>query len=87
MPEFKPPANWVEACTLAMLDEEALVCGYKFGFAGFPEPEAMRCGAAFMHGWRNGRVDGGHAEADRAQELVLYDALRLGGDYLLEPLH
>ena len=63
MSEFKP------IDTLADLAQQDFVfaeveAGYIAGVYGAPEPIASTFSRAFWHGWRNGRIDSGHAEPD-----------------------
>lgn len=51
--------------------------GYHDGLAGDPEPGGNRS-RAYWHGWRNGRVDGGHAQRDEAQAQLARDVLTHG---------
>ncbi len=60
---------------LAELDEAEIVEGYHDGIAGDPSPGGNRSDS-YWHGWRNGMVDGGHAEKDVAQELLAHAILR-----------
>jgi hypothetical protein len=49
------------------LDEDECLAGYWAGYRNDPEPGSDKS-RSFFHGWRNGRVDGGHAQTDRDQE-------------------
>lgn len=51
------------------LDSDEVLEGYCDGRSGDPEPGGNRS-KSYWHGWRNGRVDGGHAEKDYAQALL-----------------
>ena len=62
---------------LRQLDEAEVLEGYLDGHAGEPEPGDNRS-LAYWHGWRNGRVDGGHQEKDAAQ-AALARAVAPGG--------
>ena len=48
------------------LDDDECLAGYWSGYRNEPEPGSDKS-RSFFHGWRNGRVDGGHAQADQAQ--------------------
>lgn len=48
------------------LDEDDCLAGYWSGYRNEPEPGSDKS-RSFFHGWRNGRVDGGHAKIDEAQ--------------------
>ena len=56
---------------LNSLDDKEVIEGYFDGFEDWP------CGdnrsRAYWHGWRNGRVDGGHAQPDHAQQLLAFE--------------
>lgn len=54
---------------LARLDAEEIQRGYWAGMDNKPAPGDDKC-AGFAHGWRNGRVDGCHAECDAAQHAL-----------------
>lgn len=43
-----------------------VIDGYRSGYRGESEPGSDKS-RSFFHGWRNGRVDGGHDQIDRAQ--------------------
>jgi hypothetical protein len=60
---------------MALLNPEEMMAGYWAGIADAPEPD-MEQSRAFHHGWRNGRVDGGHAKLDAAQASLLLDQFR-----------
>jgi hypothetical protein len=67
------PVTTVEE--LDQLNNMEVFEGYQDGLENF------RCGEnrsrAYWHGWRNGQVDGGHAQKDRAQEVLAQeDAIR-----------
>lgn len=51
---------------LESLDQAEVTKGYLDGCDNAPEPGGNRS-RAYRHGWRNGMVDGGHAEKDDAQ--------------------
>lgn len=64
---------------LDTLDDTEIVEGYHDGRAGEPEPGDNRS-KAYWHGWRNGRVDGGHeANPDGAMMELIRDVNRHGG--------
>ncbi|HEY0205268.1 MAG TPA: hypothetical protein VGC15_14085 [Acetobacteraceae bacterium] len=54
------------------MDSDDIVEGYQAGRQGDPEPGDNRS-RAYWHGWRNGRVDGGHAAQDDAQRDLCRD--------------
>lgn len=56
---------------VATLDKEEISDGYWSGMRNEPEPTAEKSNS-FFHGWRNGMVDGGHAEID-AEQMALID--------------
>jgi hypothetical protein len=60
MSEYAPVRTKDE---LSQLDEAEMLAGYYAGFSGDPEPGSDRS-RSFWHGWRNGRVDGGHDQID-----------------------
>ncbi len=62
MSEFKTVDSIAEFRTL---DEADILLGYIDGFDGLPCPG--NGSRAFVHGWRNGMADAGHAETDHAQ--------------------
>jgi hypothetical protein len=66
MSEFGPVARISDRRTL---DESEVLLGYMAGFDGSPCPGSS-CSRSFLHGWRNGMVDGGHAEPDAAQRAL-----------------
>lgn len=53
---------------------EEIVEGYMDGLEDLP------CGdnrsRSYWHGWRNGRMDGGHVTADAAQQLLAFEVQR-----------
>ena len=55
---------------LQSLDRDEVLEGYEDGFEGWP------CGdnrsRSYWHGWRNGRVDGGHAALDYYQHCLAH---------------
>ncbi len=71
MSEFMKVAT---AADLRTLDESEVLLGYLEGFDGSPEP-GSDTSRSFYHGWRNGMVDAGFADADRAR-LQLSQELR-----------
>lgn len=54
---------------LNTLNSDEIVEGYRDGIRGEPEPGNNRS-KSYWHGWRNGRVDGKHAESDWAQQAL-----------------
>lgn len=56
-------------------NDDDLFEGYQDGRANEPEPKGNRS-KSYWHGWRNGQVDGGHAESDDAQKQLARDYLR-----------
>lgn len=69
MPEFSPVTTLRE---LEALDDAEVLAGYVAGFRGAPEPVSSAVSRSYWHGWRNGRVDGGHAAVDAAQLLLAH---------------
>lgn len=61
---------------LDAIDDDKCVEGYQAGREGWP-PNQGACGS-WMHGWRNGRVDGGHDKASSFQRSVSEFVLRTG---------
>ena len=57
------------------LDDAEVIEGYHDGRAGDNEPGDNRS-KSYWHGWRNGRVDGGHDPKDAAQAELAHQALR-----------
>lgn len=78
MSEF---ARVVDPADAELLDDTECVWGYQAGLRNAPEPVASSISRAFRHGWRNGRVDAGHAEPDVAQ-LYLADAYERAGQHV-----
>jgi hypothetical protein len=64
--DFKKVTTLAEACSL---NAEEMMDGYWHGLQGGTQTGSDRS-RAFLHGWRNGRVDAGLAEPDAAQEKV-----------------
>lgn len=62
---------------LETLDPDEIVEGYRDGRENEPEPTGNRS-RAYWHGWRNGQVDGGHAQPDDAMILLIGDMRRRG---------
>jgi hypothetical protein len=60
---------------LDCLDQDDIDEGYWEGRQNAPEPGHNR-GKAYWHGWRNGMVDGGHAQPDAAMLLLIADVRR-----------
>ena len=54
---------------LETLDEAEMIEGYSDGFSNEPRPSGNRS-KAYWHGWRNGMVDGKHADPDEAQAIL-----------------
>ncbi len=77
MPEntFAPVRSVADLDTL---DDAEIVGGYHDGRAGEPKPGGNRS-RAYWHGWRVGRVDGGHAQPDADAMALVRDVLRNGG--------
>ena len=63
MSEFAPVHGVIQ---LRVLDETEMVQGYFAGLHNEPTPGSDKS-KSYWHGWRNGRVDGGHAKVDAAQ--------------------
>ena len=59
---------------LDLLNDEEVIEGYFDGRANEPEPGGNRS-KSYWHGWRNGMVDGGHAEKDAAQAILAHLAV------------
>lgn len=66
MSEFTPVQTLEE---FDHLDENEILAGYWAGIANAAEPGNDRS-RAYWHGWRNGMVDGKHAQADAAQTAL-----------------
>ncbi len=62
---------------LAGLDDAEILDGYLSGRDGEPEPGGNRS-FSFWHGWRTGRVDGGHDEKDAAMGELARDVIKTG---------
>lgn len=58
---------------LALLDSNEVVDGYRSGLYS-QEPPTSAHSRSYWHGWRNGMVDGGHAELDAEQKLLALSA-------------
>jgi len=69
MSEFKPINDVVD---LALQDfcADDIQAGYMAGLVCAPEPIASYFSRAFVHGWLNGMVDGGHADMSEHQERL-----------------
>lgn len=78
MSEF---ARVVDPADAELLDDSQCAWGYQAGLCNAPEPVASCVSRAFWHGWRNGRSDAGHAEADVAQ-LYLAEAYDRAGQHV-----
>ena len=72
MVEFQPVST---LCDLASLDDDAVLEGYRDGFAGDPEPGDNRS-RSYWYGWRNGAVDSGRREKDDAQAALASEFCR-----------
>ena len=72
MKEERTPVRTTDE--LRVLDGDEVVEGYQDGRKGEPEPGGNRS-KAYWHGWRNGRVDGGHAKLDDAQRALCRDVV------------
>lgn len=59
------------------LNEKEMVEGYLDGFQNEPQPGDNRS-YSYWHGWRNGMVDGKHAEGDGAQAALAHDVVKTG---------
>ena len=66
MSEFKTVASIADFRTL---DESEVLLGYLDGFDGLPCPGNSQS-RSFVHGWRNGMADAGHARPDHAQMML-----------------
>lgn len=62
---------------LDALDDAEVREGYFDGRAGDPEPGDNRS-LSYWHGWRNGRIDGGHDKSDAASQALAKDAIESG---------
>lgn len=71
MPEFTPVRSLVDVFNL---DPMEVYFGFQAGLEDAPEPGSW-ASRAYIHGWRNGRVQGGHVPRDAAQEVVYYQHL------------
>ena len=78
MAEFKSVATVADFQTL---DEAEVLLGYLEGFDGQPPPHSG-CSRSFYHGWRNGMVDGGHAERDEDQHALAEEFRGLARPFL-----
>ena len=63
MPEYLPVTTLED---LDALDMDEVTEGYRFGYAGNPEPNHHAVSRSFWHGWRNGSMDAGHLPHDAA---------------------
>lgn len=63
---------------LLTLNDAEIVEGYNDGYRGEPEPGGNRS-KSYWHGWRNGRVDGGHDEKDMAMAILARRAAQCAG--------
>lgn len=71
MSEYQPVRTKQE---LEMLDKKEMVAGYLEGLQGSSQPGSDKS-KSFWHGWRNGRVDGGHDATDGAQQQLAREIL------------
>jgi hypothetical protein len=62
----RAPARTLEE--VAAFDAAEIMEGYRDGRAN--EPCGDNRSPSYWHGWRNGRVDGGHAPKDEAQAAL-----------------
>jgi hypothetical protein len=62
---------------LDSLDNTDVLEGYHDGRAGDPEPGDNRS-FSYWHGWRNGRIDGGHDKPDAASAALAKDVIESG---------
>lgn len=79
-PPMSGDTRGVEACPyggpvvtldeLGALDTAEIIEGYWDGYDNGPRPSGNRS-KAYWHGWRNGMVDGKHAEIDPAQRALV----------------
>ncbi len=60
---------------LDSLDDAEVLVGYRDGLEGDQEPGDNRS-LSYWHGWRNGRVDGGHTLKDAAQARLAREVVR-----------
>lgn len=67
----------VRAEKLADLELSEVTEGYNDGRAGDPEP-GDNLSYSYWHGWRNGAVDGGHRQIDKAQMMLAHDVVQKG---------
>lgn len=65
------------AAMLDTLNSDEVVEGYFDGRQNEPEPGDNRS-FSYWHGWRNGMVDGHHAETDEAGSALARDAIESG---------
>lgn len=68
MSEFQPITSIED---LALQPDMEMQLGYLAGLNKEPEPGSDKS-RAYWHGWRNGMVDGGHAEIDDAQQRLAW---------------
>ena len=66
MSEFRPISTVRDYHTL---DESDVFLGYMDGFEGAPPPGSGHS-RGYFHGWRNGMIEAGFAEPDRAYETL-----------------
>ncbi len=72
MSEFEPIRTKEDLTTI---DQDECVAGYLSGRHNDPEPGSDKS-RSFWHGWRNGRVDAGHAYNDEAQIQLAEEIVR-----------
>lgn len=61
---------------LPLLDSDEVVKGYRAGFAG--RKIDVNASYSFIHGWKNGAVDGGHREKDHSQCALAHSYVEKG---------
>lgn len=66
MSEFRPITSLAD---LLRQDRPDMDAGYRAGLVNAREPGSDRS-RSYWHGWRQGRVAGGHAEPDAAQIVL-----------------
>lgn len=66
MSEFTPISTLSD---LELQDDRDMVAGYISGSDGTSEPGSDKS-RSYWHGWRNGRVDGGHQPKDNHQAVL-----------------
>jgi hypothetical protein len=71
MSEFNPITTAIE---LSALDADEMVEGYRAGLRNGSAPGSDKS-KSYWHGWRNGMVDGGHAQIDCAQTILVREVV------------